>query len=46
MPLIRELMNELDIPKTYNIYGMVAMGYASEEPKEADPRKDVINIIR
>jgi nitroreductase len=46
LPLIRELLNDLDIPKTHDVYGSVVMGYAAEEPKPADPRKDVINIIR
>ncbi len=46
MTLIRELLNDLDIPATHIVYGSVVMGYAAEEPKPAPPRKDVIHIIR
>lgn len=46
MPLIRNLLNELDIPKTHIIYGTIVMGYAAYKPKTAIERKDVINIIR
>lgn len=46
MPLIRELLRDLDIPENHIVYGSVVMGYAAEEPKVAAPRKDVINIIR
>lgn len=46
MPLIRKLLNDIDIPETHDVYGSVVMGYAAEEPKLADPRKDVIHIIR
>lgn len=28
------------------VYGSVVMGYPMDEPKQADPRKDVIHIIR
>lgn len=47
MPLIRELLSDLDVPVTsYIVYGSVVMGYAAEEPKQAAPRKNVVNIIR
>ncbi|WP_241422820.1 nitroreductase family protein [Candidatus Contubernalis alkaliaceticus] len=46
MPLIRELLNDLDIPATHIVYGSVVMGYAAEEPKPASPRNNVIHIIR
>lgn len=46
MPLIRELLTELDIPENHIVYGSVVLGYASNEPKPADLRKDVIHIIR
>ncbi|WP_250227865.1 nitroreductase family protein [Anaeropeptidivorans aminofermentans] len=46
MPLIRELLNDLDIPENHIVYGSFVMGYGAEEPKPAAPRKDVINIIR
>jgi nitroreductase len=45
MPLIREFLTDLDIPANHIVYGSVVMGYAVEEPKEAEPRKDVIHII-
>ena len=31
--LIRELLNDLDIPKTHDVYGSVVMGYAAEEAR-------------
>ncbi|MFT9496041.1 nitroreductase family protein [Anaerosolibacter sp.] len=46
MPLIRVLLNDLDIPANHIVYGSVVMGYAAEEPKPASPRKEVIHIIR
>lgn len=46
MPLIRELLTELDIPENHVVYGSVVMGYAAEQAKPAEPRKNVINIIR
>lgn len=46
MPLIRDLLNDLDIPETHIVYGAVVMGHASEENKLASPRKDIIHIIR
>jgi nitroreductase len=45
MPLIRELLTELDIPENHVVYGSVVMGYPADEPKMADPRKDVIRIF-
>jgi nitroreductase len=46
MPLIRELLTDLDIPENHIVYGSVVMGYTSVEPKPAESRKDVIHIIR
>jgi len=46
MPLIRELLTDLDVPTNHIVYGSVVMGYTAEEPKPAVPRKDVIRIIR
>ena len=46
MPLIRELLSDLDVPANHIVYGSVVMGYAAEEPKQAAPRKNVVNIIR
>jgi nitroreductase len=46
LPLIRELLEDLDIPTTHTVYGTVVMGYAAEEPKPAPSRKDVIHIIQ
>ncbi|MBR0596991.1 nitroreductase family protein [Sinanaerobacter chloroacetimidivorans] len=46
MPVIRQLLNELDIPENHIIYGTVVLGYPADEPNPAAPRKDVINIIR
>lgn len=46
MPLIRELLSDLDVPVNHIVYGSVVMGYAAEEPKQAAPRKNVVNIIR
>ena len=46
MPLIREVLTELDIPGNHIVYGSVVMGYPAAEPKPAEPRKDVIHIIR
>lgn len=45
MPLIRELLTDLAIPEDHLVYGSVVLGYPAEEPKPAEPRKDVINII-
>lgn len=45
MPLIRELLDKLGIPKNHIVYGSVVMGYAAGEAKPAALRKDVINII-
>ncbi len=45
MPLIREVLTEHDIPANHIVYGSVVMGYAAEEPKQAAPRKNVVNII-
>lgn len=46
MPMVRELLTELDIPGDHIVYGSVVFGYPADEPKPAAPRKDVINIIR
>lgn len=46
MPLIRELLTNLAIPENHLIYGSVVLGYPADEVKPAEPRKDVINIIR
>ncbi len=46
MPFIRELLTELDIPQDHIVYGSIVLGYPAGEPKSADPRKDVIHIIR
>lgn len=45
MPLIRELLTEFGVPDNHIVYGSAVFGYAAEEPKKADPRADVINII-
>jgi nitroreductase len=45
MPLIRELLTELDIPENHVVYGSVVMGYPANDPKPADPRKDVTRIF-
>ncbi|AEY67265.1 nitroreductase family protein [Clostridium sp. BNL1100] len=45
MPLIRELMTDLEIPENHIIYGSVVMGYAAEKSEPAAPRKVVIHII-
>lgn len=45
MPIIRELLTELDIPENHIVYGSVVFGYQKDEPKPAAPRKDIINII-
>lgn len=45
MPMIRELLTELDIPENHIVYGSVVFGYQADEPKPATTRKDVINII-
>ncbi|AGL03136.1 nitroreductase family protein [Desulfoscipio gibsoniae] len=46
MPLIRELLTDLDISENHIVYGSVVIGYAAEESKPAAPRKNVIHIIR
>lgn len=46
MPLIRELLTNLDIPANHIVYGSVVMGYAANELNPAAPRKNVIHIIR
>lgn len=45
MPLIHELLTDLDIPENHIVYGSVVMGYAAEECRTAAPRKNVIHII-
>lgn len=45
MPKIWELLTDLDIPENHIVYGSVVFGYPADQPKQADPRKDVINII-
>lgn len=44
-PQVRELLDELGIPKNHIVCGSVVMGYAAGEAKPAAPRKDVICII-
>ncbi|EGO62484.1 nitroreductase family protein [Acetonema longum] len=46
LPLIRELLTDLDVPEHHIVYGSVVMGYAAGESKPAAPRKNVIHIIR
>lgn len=46
LPLIQKLLTELGIPDNHIVYGSVVMGYPAHEPKPADPRKEVIHIIR
>ena len=46
MPLIRELLTDLDIPENHIVYGSVVMGYAAEKIKPAAQRKNVMHIIR
>lgn len=46
MPLIRELLTELEIPSNHIVYGSVVFGYPADKPKPAQSRKDVIRIIR
>lgn len=46
MPRIQQLLTELGIPENHIVYGSVVLGYPTDEPKPAEPRKDVINIIR
>lgn len=45
LPLIRELLTQLDIPKDHMVYGSVVLGYPAKDPRPAEPRKDVIHII-
>ena len=45
MPPICELFADLKIPDTHTVHGTLALGYAAEPAKQADPRKDVIRII-
>lgn len=44
-PHIRELLTELGVPGDHDAFGSLALGYAEGEPKPADTRKDVIQII-
>ncbi|MBE6905844.1 nitroreductase family protein [Marasmitruncus massiliensis] len=46
MPLIRELLTDLDVPEDHIVYGSVVMGYAAGDTSPAEPRKNVIRIIR
>lgn len=46
LPLIQKLLKELGLPDNHIVYGSVVMGYPADEPKPADPRKEVIHIIR
>ncbi len=45
MPPIHELFAELKIPDTHTVHGTLALGYAAEPARQADPRKDVIRIV-
>lgn len=45
LPLIRELMDSLSIPENHIIYGSAVFGFAAEEPKPAEPRKDVTKLF-
>jgi hypothetical protein len=45
MPKIRELLTELDISMNYIVYESAVFGHQAEEPKSAEPRRDIINII-
>lgn len=44
-PVIRALMDRLDIPEDHLIFGSVVLGYPAKDPKPAAPRKDVIRMI-
>lgn len=46
IPLVREILTDLDIPENHIVYGTIVMGYASEESRPAAPRKNVIHVIR
>ena len=45
-PHIRELLMELGVPEEHDAFGSIVLGYAEEEPKPADSRKNVIHIIQ
>lgn len=45
LPSIRQLLTELDIPENHIVYSSAVFGYSADEPKDAETRKDVINII-
>lgn len=44
-PVIRALMDRLNIPEDHIIFGSLILGYPAKDPKPAAPRKDVIRII-
>ena len=45
LPLIRKMLSDLAIPENHKVYGAITLGYPDGIPREASPRKDVINII-
>ena len=45
-PEVRKLLNELEIPENHIVWGMAALGYAAEAPKEHTIKEGTIKIIK
>lgn len=45
-PEVRKLLNELEIPKNHIVWGMAALGYAADAPKEHTIKEGTIKIIK
>jgi nitroreductase len=42
MPLIMELLRELDIPENHIVFATAVFGYSDEVPKQKEPRLEII----
>ena len=45
-PEVRKRLNELEIPENHIVWGMAALGYAAEAPKEHTIKEGTIKIIK
>lgn len=45
-PKVRKLLDEFEVPKNHIVWGIAALGYAAEEPKEKIIKEGIINIIK
>ena len=45
-PSVRELLDEFEIPKNHIVWGIAALGYANETPREHAIKDNIIKIIK